>query len=85
MNEQKKQKLAKRMYVLGYRFRISFGENAPPPLYIKSANDAGPLMRTCYPNCTIWKTEKVDSEGNVVGREIQQIVRTLSGKVIYRP
>ena len=37
----------------------------PDPLFIKSADDAGPLLRTTYPHNTIEKVEKIDANGFV--------------------
>lgn len=58
------QELAAGMFKAGYRYRLTFGgTNAPPMLFIKSSADAGPLLRTMYPNNTIEKVERIEESG----------------------
>jgi hypothetical protein len=63
-NDPIQQDEAKAMYTKGYRFRITLGGvNPPGALYVKSALDVGPLMRTMYSNNTISKVERLNESG----------------------
>lgn len=59
------QKVAAALYAKGYRYRIHIVENGVdvPPLYIKNASDAGPLMRQSYPHGTIRLVDVVYEDG----------------------
>lgn len=47
-----------KMKALGYNYQL-FISRVPQPLYIKSSNDAGPLMRELYPTEKLVKVVRI--------------------------